>query len=66
LIKGASNKSAIGVLVERTTRLVLLAKMPDATAESALAAFTFKLNQIAAPLRQTLTYPPASEYLSPP
>jgi IS30 family transposase len=53
-------------LVERTTRLVLLAKMPDATAESALAAFTFKLNQIAAPLRQTLTYPPASEYLSPP
>ena len=56
LIKGAGNKSAIGVLVERTTRLVLLAKMPDATAESALAAFTFKLNQIAEPMRQTLTY----------
>jgi IS30 family transposase len=56
LIKGAGNKSAIGVLVERTTRLVLLAKMPDATAESALAAFTFKLNQIADPMRQTLTY----------
>ena len=30
--------------------------MPDATAESALAAFTFKLNQIAEPMRQTLTY----------
>jgi IS30 family transposase len=56
LIKGAGNKSAVGVLVERSTRLVLLAKMPDATAESALAAFTAKLNQIAAPLRQTLTY----------
>ena len=56
LIRGAANKSAIGVLVERTTRLVLLAKMPDATAESALAAFTFKLNQIAEPMRQTLTY----------
>ena len=56
LIKGAGNKSAVGVLVERTTRLVLLARMPDATAESALAAFTAKLNSIAAPLRQTLTY----------
>lgn len=56
LIRGAANKSAIGVLVERTTRLVLLAKMPDATAESALAAFTFKLNQITEPMRQTLTY----------
>lgn len=30
--------------------------MPDATAESALAAFAFKLNQIAEPMRQTLTY----------
>ena len=56
LIKGANNQSSVGVLVERTTRLVLLAKMPDATAESALAAFTAKLNQIAQPLRKTLTY----------
>jgi IS30 family transposase len=55
LIKGAGNKSSVAVLVERTTRLVLLAKMPDATAESALAAFTAKLHSIAAPLRQTLT-----------
>lgn len=56
LIKGAGNKSAVGVLVERSTRLVLLAWMPDASAESALAAFTAKLNSIAAPMRQTLTY----------
>ena len=56
LIKGAGNRSSVGVLVERTTRLVLLAKMPDATAESALAAFTAKLNQITQPLRQSLTY----------
>ena len=56
LIKGAGNKSAVGVLVERTTRLVLLAWMPDATAESALAGLTAKLNSIAAPMRQTLTY----------
>ncbi len=47
--------SAVGVLVERTTRLVLLAKMDDATAESALEAFSAKLRAIAAPLRQTLT-----------
>jgi IS30 family transposase len=56
LIKGAGNKSAVGVLVERSTRLVLLARMEDATAESALKAFSAKLNSIATPLRQTLTY----------
>lgn len=55
-IKGAGNKSAVGVLVERSTRLVLLARMENATAESALQAFSAKLNSIAAPLRQTLTY----------
>jgi IS30 family transposase len=56
LIKCAGNKSCVGVLVERTTRLVLLAWMPDATAESALAGFTAKLNSITEPLRLTLTY----------
>jgi IS30 family transposase len=56
LIRGAGNQSAVGVLVERSSRLVLLAKMPDATAASALAAFTAKLNSIAAPMRHTLTY----------
>ena len=61
LIKGAGNQSAVGVLVERTTRLVLLCKMADATAASALAAFSAKLNSIAAPLRQTLTYDQGKE-----
>lgn len=56
LIKGAGNKSSVGVLVERSSRMVMLCKMPDATAQAALAAFTFKLNSIAQPLRQTLTY----------
>jgi IS30 family transposase len=37
-IKGAGNKSSVGVLVERTSRLVLLARMDDSTAASALAA----------------------------
>ncbi|SAL14711.1 integrase catalytic subunit [Caballeronia telluris] len=55
-IKGAGNHSSVGVLVERTSRLVLLAKMEGATAASALAAFSAKLNSIAVPLRQTFTY----------
>jgi IS30 family transposase len=55
-IKGANNASSVGVLVERTSRLVLLARMDDATAASALAGFSAKLNSIAAPLRQSFTY----------
>ncbi len=60
-IKGAGNKSSVGVLVERTSRLVLLAKMDDATAASALAGFSAKLNSIAAPMRQSLTYDQGKE-----
>lgn len=56
LIKGAGNQSAVGVLVERMSRAVLLVKMPDATAASALVGFTGKLQALVAPLRQTLTY----------
>ena len=55
-IKGAGNKSSVGVLVERSSRLVLLAKMEDATAASALAGFAAKLNAIAEPMRQSFTY----------
>ena len=60
-IKGAGNKSSVGVLVERTSRLVLLARMENATAASALAGFTAKLNAISAPLRQSLTYDQGKE-----
>ena len=60
-IKGAGNQSSVGVLVERTSRLVLLAKMQDATAASALEGFSAKLNSIAAPLRQSLTYDQGKE-----
>jgi IS30 family transposase len=61
LIKGAGNKSAVGVLVERKSRLVLLARMQDATAATALAAFTAKLQSIATPLRSSLTYDQGKE-----
>ena len=37
-------------------RTVLLAKMPDASAASALAAFPAKRQSLVAPLRQTMTY----------
>ena len=60
-IKGASNQSSIGVLVERSTGLVLLAKMADATAASGLAGFSAKLNSIAAPMRQSFTYDQGKE-----
>ena len=60
-IKGAGNRSAVGVLVERRSRRVLLAKMDDATAVSALAGYSRKLNSIAAPLRQSLTYDQGQE-----
>lgn len=60
-IKGAGNKSSVGVLVERTSRLVLLARMEDATAASALAGFSAKLNSIAAPMRQSFTYDQGKE-----
>ena len=63
-IKGAGNKSSVGVLVERTSRLVLLARMDDATAASALAGFSAKLNSIAEPMRQSLTYDQGKEIAS--
>jgi IS30 family transposase len=60
-IKGQGNQSSVGVLVERSSRLVLLAKMDDATAASALAGFAAKLNSIAEPMRHSLTYDQGKE-----
>jgi IS30 family transposase len=56
LLKGARNGSAIGTLVERTTRLVILAKMNGTDAASARQGFTKKLRHVPALLRKTLTY----------
>ena len=49
LIKGARNRSAIGTLVERTTRSVLLARMDGRDAASAYQGFTKKLRQVPRP-----------------
>lgn len=45
----------MGVLVKRVSRLVILVKMDDVTAASALAGFAAKLNAIPEPMRQSLT-----------
>jgi IS30 family transposase len=55
-IKGARNGSAIGTLVERTTRLVILARMDGTDARSTRVGFTKKLRHVSAPLCKTLTY----------
>jgi transposase, IS30 family len=56
LIKGARNTSSIGTLVERTTLFVTLAKMKDATADTAVTAFGSVLNRIDAQQRLSMTY----------
>jgi len=56
LIKGARNGSAGGTLVERTTRLVLLARMDGTDARSARQGCTKKLRPVPTMLRKTLTY----------
>jgi len=59
LIKGKANASAVGTLVDRTSRLLMLIKLPDiqpASAVNVLQAFTDKLLSIAKPLRQSMTY----------
>lgn len=61
LVKGARGQSAIGTLVERTSRMVLLVQLPDCRAASVLKAFTRRLGQIPASLRQSLTYDRGTE-----
>jgi len=56
LLKGAANASAVGTLVERKSRFVLLAKVDGVDAESVLEGFTRRLRTLPASLRKTLTY----------
>ena len=61
LIKGAGNRSCVGTLVERSSRLVLLARMEGATAEAAVDGFSAILNRVRKPMRKTLTYDQGKE-----
>ena len=56
LLKGASNRSSVGTLVERKTRFVTLAKMEGNGAEAALEGFTLQMRRLPAYLRRSLTY----------
>ncbi|MGM8852202.1 IS30 family transposase, partial [Salinicola halophyticus] len=56
LIMGANNRSAVGTLVERTTRLVILAKVDGTTATAAAVGFSDKLNEVPRALRLSMTY----------
>jgi len=62
LITGPSNRSAIGTLVERTTRFVLLVHLPDNhTAEATRTGVVAAMGGLPAGLRRTLTWDQGSE-----
>ena len=61
LIKGAFNRSAVGTVVERKTRFLILSKMRGCTAEAALEGFTRQMKRLPAVLRQSMTYDRGSE-----
>ncbi|AUN94476.1 IS30 family transposase [Pseudazoarcus pumilus] len=60
-IKGAFNRSAVGTLVERKSRFVVLCKMDGCSAEAALEGFTRQMKKVPAFLRESLTYDRGSE-----
>jgi IS30 family transposase len=63
LIMGAGNRSAIGTLVERTTRFLILLAFPDgiATTDGVREAITNALESLPQPLRRTLTWDQGKE-----
>jgi transposase, IS30 family len=61
LIKGAGGRSAIGTLVERSSRYILLVRLKGCSAGHILEGFTQRLRSIPAELRRTLTYDQGSE-----
>lgn len=60
-IKGARNRSSVGVLVCRTTLFVKLVKMEGCSAEQALAGFSGAFEHVPEALRKTLTYDQGKE-----
>ena len=62
LIMGAHNKSAIGTLVERTTRFVMLLHLPNGSAPAAVRdALAAKILTLPEQLRRSLTWDQGSE-----
>jgi transposase, IS30 family len=61
LIKGAANRSAVGTLVERTSRLVLLARMDGLDADTTRCAFERAFENVPEPFKKSLTYDRGTE-----
>jgi IS30 family transposase len=61
LIKGARNASAVGTIVERTSRYVMLVKLDGSNANTVLDGFTRRLRCVPESLRKTLTYDQGTE-----
>lgn len=60
-IKGSFNRSAVGTLVERKTRWVVLCRMDGCTATDALEGFDRQMKRLPAFLRESMTYDNGSE-----
>jgi transposase, IS30 family len=60
-VKGAGNASAIGTLVERTSRYTIIAKMKNCGAEAALEGFTKAFAKIPPMMRKSLAYDQGKE-----
>ncbi|OFJ49541.1 hypothetical protein BA896_012315 [Janthinobacterium lividum] len=56
LIKGAGNCSLVGTLVERTTGIVVVAKMNNATTKAVVDSFSAVFDRKPAAMRKTMTY----------
>lgn len=61
LVMGSMNKSAIGTLVERKTRLTLLVKLQKKDSASVCEAFAKEFNALPAKLKKSLTYDQGQE-----
>ena len=61
LIKGEKNRSEVGVLLERQTRRVVLARLADAKAATVREAFEAVFRMTPPSLRKTMTYDQGSE-----
>jgi IS30 family transposase len=56
LIMGHNNASALGVLVERTTRMIFLVRLKDKDAQTVRIAFARKFKHLPPGLKRSLTY----------
>ncbi|MFA5255768.1 MAG: IS30 family transposase [Candidatus Omnitrophota bacterium] len=61
LIMGRKNYTALGTLVERTTRMIFLVRLKNKDARSARIAFARKFKHLPAGLKRSLTYDNGSE-----